>query len=340
MIALGVRHDTAPLCERDSAKAKPHVEHSEFGAPSAAVPTSNPAVPWSIAGVVIVLSWGWPALASVLAVPCFLASAVILGMPHGASDLFLPSLFWTKVHAGLRWPIFFVSYGAIVAVAVMVRQVAPWTFFWIFLALTAFHWGTGDFTGIRAQRLAWLTCGLSRGTLVIAGIVSFGASETADLIRFLTGATIVVQNWRAAAGPLFGFALILHLLAILWSARRTHLSGRVSLIETALIALLFVSAPLYLALAVYFMTFHAQRHLGRMLRMSARRTDFMGWVRVHRDLAAAGFGIVLLAWYSLSYWGAVVPTGNDVIAAYVVLLGFLTLPHALFIAWLDCCGQK
>jgi Brp/Blh family beta-carotene 15,15'-monooxygenase len=297
-------------------------------------------VPWSIAGFVIALSCCWPALAQMLAVPCFLASALILGMPHGATDLYLPSVVRAPGRASLRWAGFLAGYVGLVAVAVLVRQFSPWIFFWSFLALTAFHWGTGDFTAIRSRRTAWLACGLSRGALVVSCIVCFGVLETAELVRFLTGAQIQVQQWRGVALPSFSVALALHALALLWSARRISLSVSVSLSETVLIVLLFATAPLYLALSVYFMGFHAQRHLGRMLRMTGRGTDLRSWLRAHWELAAAGVGVILLGWCSLPYWGAKVSSGHDIVAPYVVLLGFLTLPHALLIAWLDCSGRE
>ena len=82
--------------------------------------------------------------ASSLAAPwIFLSSAVILGVPHGACDPWIPGWVLQRPTRPLFLLIFFVVYLGLSAVYLVLWRISPLPSTLFFLGLTAWHWEIG-----------------------------------------------------------------------------------------------------------------------------------------------------------------------------------------------------
>ena len=100
--------------------------------------------PWLLALILTLLSLLFPQPASTLAPWFFLSSALILGVPHGACDPWIPGWVLRRPTKIPFFLIFFIVYLSISAAYLLLWRSYPLPSTLFFLALTAWHWGTAD----------------------------------------------------------------------------------------------------------------------------------------------------------------------------------------------------
>jgi Brp/Blh family beta-carotene 15,15'-monooxygenase len=293
----------------------------------------------------------------------FLASLVVFGLPHGATDHLAVARLggsrsrgrsysrplshpWLAVGAA-----YLVGGGAYLAV----WPVAPVLGFASFIALTWYHWGQGDLYVLRSvgdhlrtrgQRLAALA--VRGGIPMVVPLVGFPG-----VYRSVTGATIGL--FEPGLGPglgvvfrpdtrlaLGGGLAVLSLAALALGAVRSGIDNRgwrIDALETALLWAYFLVVPPILAVGLYFCLWHSVRHVARLLVVEDR-----GSLAPDRIAPAlAGFGRDALpntvgALVVLGGLALVAPPGTDLLSLlglYLVLLAVLTLPHAAIVTWMD-----
>lgn len=290
------------------------------------------AVPWILAGLLGVLGLLFPTEAMGVAPVFFLSSAVILGVPHGACDPWVPG--WLERRPA-RLPflvVFFVIYLAISFLYLLVWKAAPFAATVFFLLLTAWHWGTADASLGFTPGLRWLAFGLGRGLWVMLGPFAFHTWE----------AWRIVQLMAPDAGPtpspaFFQTGLLLPFL-LTWASR----PGKTEWGETGLLLLLLAFTPPLVGVGTYFIAFHAWRHLLRLaqirdqLRPSAQTRIWLHSLgrlllfAIPLTLATLAFLPFLAHFLSLQ-----TSTREDWVGTYLILLAVLTLPHAILVGWLD-----
>jgi beta-carotene 15,15'-dioxygenase len=309
----------------------------------------------------------WFALAPEAAVAAaffpLLLGMVFLGLPHGALDHLVPE------RMGAAWgrrpmamALYFGGYAGLAFAYLALWAVEPRVAFVGFLVATVVHWGQGDldflerFLGRRRAgpggRVAAIVlrgalpvavpllaqAEVAEGLLVaaadaFAGTVGVGISLSAPAFRWGLGVLLLASGLAYVAG-----------LRRAWSGRR----GRwFDAGEVALLAALFAWVPAYLAIGVYFLAWHALRHLARLLLLRDRDVtaiaggDLWGPVaRLARDLTP----ITLLALVFLAALGAwsgerIVGVGGFV-ALYLVWISALTMPHLAVVAWMDHAAAR
>lgn len=289
-------------------------------------------VPWILAGLFGILGLLFPARAMELAPLFFLASAVILGVPHGACDPWVPA--WLERRPA-RLPflvVFFVAYLTISFLYLLVWKAAPFAATVFFLLLTAWHWGTADASLGFTPGLRWLAFGLGRGLWVMLGPFAFHTLE----------AWKVVQLMAPDAGPapsqtFFQVWLLLPFLLTLASR-----PGKTEWGETGLLLLLLAFTPPLVGVGTYFVAFHAWRHL---LRLAQIRDQLGPSVKIPLWLHSLGrlllFAIPLtlatLAFLpALPRFLGLQPVSQEGwVGTYLILLAVLTLPHAILVGWVD-----
>ena len=320
-------------------------------------------VSWVALALGIVAGAWAPALAQLWGAPLLIAGGLAFGMPHGAGDWLLMRARSRSQAQLARWTLLYLALA--VAVGALWFWSAPWAL-GFFLALTAWHWGSGDAhwlddaqrDGRRGARpdAPWLLFAVGRGLLVMAAPLALRAPQSAQFLRAIAqltarnGAPLPIEGALQVAPLALQLALFCSALAWLWlelrardcaldcgRARRARaLVGA----ESAGLLLLFWAAPPLFAVALYFAAVHAWRHILRVQQLRAvplcgARQIARGVARFHWSVAPitalALAGMAPLLWL----WPQIAGNARALSAAYLVLISALTLPHALILLWLD-----
>lgn len=315
-------------------------------------PTVRAAVVWPSRAVVLLLT---VAFAAGLRVPewvqylPFVASLVLFGLPHGAVDHLVPARLagraadWRSVLGVV------LLYLALSGLCLALWFTAPAAAFALFVLVTVFHWGAGDLHALLFFGPEGLggTGPVSRALLLVLrgslpmlvpllffpdayrGVASAAAGLFGADAAALSGA--FSQGFRLAVGA----ALAAVAAAFLLRAAGDLAGGRRALpavlLETLLLFAFFAVVPPVLAVGMYFTLWHAPRHIARLVLLDPVPAPS----RFARDAAPlTGLALVLLvALYSA------VPAGEgdagSLLAAYLVLISALTLPHAVLVSYMD-----
>lgn len=289
----------------------------------------------------------------------FLASILLLGLPHGAVD----HLATARVGGIDRLGHPFVAVALVYLLAggayLLAWLVAPAASFAFFIALTWFHWGQGDLYVLAAlPERTHLRSRLQRG-LCIA--VRGGLPMVVPLLAFpgvyREVARTVVQLFDPGAigtlDPLFTLPVRLALgiglaglsaVALGLGYRRVddecrRRAWRLDVAETALLWGFFLVVPPILAVGLYFCLWHSLRHVVRVIVLEdggsavAPTSVPSGFVRFAREAAPLTVGALVI--FGGLYLLAPVGDVAGLIALYLVLLAVLTLPHVLVVTWMD-----
>ncbi len=312
-------------------------------------------LPWGAALGFLAFGRVWPQAAVDVSPWLFLSSALLLGMPHGALDPWIPQWVERRRFSATRWFALLAVYVAVVAAAGFLvwqnRVIAVAAL----LLLTAWHWGTGDAAGLPVRRtsLVWALSGLARGAILVSAPFFF---QRASAVAFLTEAAFPpgaptpwfwVEAGQRLPDIVFPVALILETLILvgIFSAAEpaspsTRGDGRrltvvAHFAETVLYVALCAWLPPEFAVGVYFIFFHSWRHLLRL-----------AWLRTGTGSAKAIGGLLVQGWFFsvgglllLGLTASVLAGGRPWLEAarstYPLVLFALTMPHAALVFWID-----
>jgi Brp/Blh family beta-carotene 15,15'-monooxygenase len=289
------------------------------------------------------------------------ASALLLGLPHGAVDHLAP----TRVRGGsptLR-PLLAVGvlYGLLGGLYLVAWFLVPVASFVFFVAMTWAHWGQGDVHALVAlEGVDHLrTTGQRLATLVVRGGLPMLAPLLLGVAQYREVATLLVGRFgvsAAALAPLFepgtrlllgtSFALFTLGTLALGLARApgglADAGWRRDAGETLLLWVFFLVVPPVLAVGVYFCLWHATRHIARLVTLDEAGADaldrgdvldaFAGFARDAAPLTLVSL-VFLVGFYLL------VPvrpaTLAESVGLYLVLIAVLTLPHVVVVGVMD-----
>jgi beta-carotene 15,15'-dioxygenase len=294
--------------------------------------TLRQTIPWMGAVLLCLGAILFPKEAATAAPVFFLSSAVVLGVPHGACDPWVPG--WL-LHRPSRLPFlaaFFSLYLAISFLYLLLWKAAPFPATLFFLLLTAWHWGTADASLIFPLGWRWLLFGLGRGLWVMLGPFAFHTPETWHVV------TLMAPGAGTPPSSVF-FQGLLMLPVILTFASRP---GRSQWGETFLLVLLLVLAPPLVGVGTYFVAFHAWRHLLRLAEIrdhpDPRASAFVWLQSLGRLLLFAvplTVATLLLLPLMPRFLGLSPSNPEEWVGTYLILLAVLTLPHAILVGWMD-----
>jgi len=289
-------------------------------------------VPWICAVVLGLLGFLFPHQAALAAPLFFLASAVILGVPHGACDPWVPG--WVQQQPSripfLFW--FFVIYLTLSFLYLLVWKAAPFPATVFFLLLTAWHWGTADASLLFPPGLRWLSFGLGRGLWVMLAPFAFHTPEAWRVVQLMAP-----EAGTAPSNLLFQGSLLIPLVLTLVAR-----PGWTEWGETLLLLLLLALTPPLVGVGTYFVAFHAWRHLLRLADLRdhlADQADTLPWlhslVRLLWFAVPLTIATLLLLPLLPRFLGPIPQTQEQWVGAYLILLAVLTLPHAILVGWVD-----
>lgn len=290
-----------------------------------------------------------PLLVALFLAP-WVASLVLWGLPHGAVDhlvlarVFRPRASWTAI--GLAA----LAYAALALLVGLLWWRWPPFAFAGFIALTWFHWGTGDLWWSWTRDPAALPtrlarCGflLWRGALpmLIPLVVDPGTyRQTAVAATELTGwqgdwAVLESEGVRGAA-----LAVCVVLALLRWSTAGRGRGATLDRNEDAALLLFFLVVPALPAVGLYFTFWHGWRHVLRLQHRTPGpvRPDAppaSSFFRQAWPTTALSLGVLLTL--ALALPGRADPWA--LLGVYLMLIACLTVPHALLVGWMDwTCG--
>jgi Brp/Blh family beta-carotene 15,15'-monooxygenase len=334
----------------------PHAPSAD-ATPFARLSLAVAATGWGLVAAAVAAAVLAPDAAAAAMFAPLLIGIVAFGLPHGALDHVVPArvgFAWGRTPAGVT--AFLGAYLALAVATLAAWTVAPAAAFAAFLVATVAHWGQGDLRFLQLhlgrRALGWgdaLATGALRGALPVAIPVLAYPDVVAGLLEHAAtavGAGGALPDPGAAPVRLVTAALLvgsgLGWLATLRRAWRTRVGVTLDVAEVALLAATFLLVPPYLAIGVYFLFWHALRHLVRLLVLRPReRRDVAegrtarGWARLARDLTpmtvlAIGVLVGLWAWAAPRIDGA-----EGYVATYLVWISALTMPHMAVVAAMD-----
>ncbi|MCZ2818136.1 Brp/Blh family beta-carotene 15,15'-dioxygenase [Modestobacter sp. VKM Ac-2984] len=281
--------------------------------------------------VELLVPGGWGELAWVP-----LVAGLLLGLPHGAVDHLAPAhlLGWGLPRLG----VFALLYGALAAIAYALFQWAPGPALLVFVALSAWHFGTGEtaFADLRAARPVSQRTAIAvvlGGVVLLVPLVRGTAEAAAVVSAVVPGSDGVLPPWV----PVLVLSLALPAAALL--GLTLALSGRrLEALEVLVLLALVVVVPPFAAFGAYFGAWHSVRHLARVIAEDPANTADLTAGRLGAPVrrfavqAALPTAVVLVVlgvlWSAADGWLGFVATDLPLLAA-------LTLPHALVVTWLD-----
>jgi Brp/Blh family beta-carotene 15,15'-monooxygenase len=260
----------------------------------------------------------------------------VVGIPHGALDYALAKQF-LRPRLGPGWVIHFLAAYTLVMAAVLVFWwIHPTASFVAFLALTLYHFGSGDRLATPATpiviRFAEV---LARGGLLLTLPTAFNRQEVLQLFSYLIPepAAGSLVSMLIGSMPLF---LVCLLVCISWSSiqfiRCQEVLFLVQAVELAVLAALFIFLPALLAFGVYFNFLHAVRHmlcLSTGAEAGSAAAAVAGMIRLALPLTAATLVLGGTVYYLLS--GVSFDTPMLVRVIFIGIAG-MTYPHALVVA--------
>ena len=284
-----------------------------------------------------------------------LASLLIFGLPHGAVDHNVPARLGAP---SVRNPLL-IGYVALTAAGLVLWWIAPAAALALFLAAAAVHWGLGDLWfalnvsgrarfGRRWRLVAFVA---ARGLVPVLLPLLIYASAAAEGTGAILGAVgagdagwAPAGAWRLAGLLLVGGAVGAAIGASVLDHRASEnpRGGRIDIAELVLLVLTMLVVPPVFAVGVYFIAWHAPRHVARLMTSDPAQAELiaagrlpaalLAWYREAAPLTVVSLaGLALLAalvWRVPAEAGTVTGIGLAFIAA-------LTLPHALVVAWMD-----
>ena len=254
----------------------------------------------------------------------WIASFVLIGMPHGAYDVWrLQDQSRNPLTTGLKIAL----YLLIVVAYLCLWQRLPVFSLFLFLSLTAWHWGIADSYWIEPKMNSRrVSLGLFRGIWIVSLPIAADFQGAGQIMELMVSQSshkpfLFEQQWQA----LF---LVVGIIALSLETF-LHLRKRrlISLGEAVLLALLAVILPASLFLVSYFIAVHSWRYLYE--RFCVEGDLFL---KPARWAIVAGISLLIIPiWYQLYLASATEATGPSLTASYLLMVSAFTLPHAILL---------
>ncbi len=273
-----------------------------------------------------------------------LASALAFGLPHGAYDFFI--LLDKTQNQTNHFRSFLknlTSYLVLVILTVGIWLFLPSVALIGFLALTAWHFGSGDAIWENDLGHNWLTHSLARGLLVMSAPLTFYPQESATVLSKLDPNSVERLVTFAPYALVIGILLFfLNSFALIFQASKLDLRRESFIwLETTFLMIFFWLATPLLAVTIYLVGVHSWRHLLR-LNIYERKGKVGEFDSVWQNLRKfhqrampmtilSLVGPMLVVWL----WQLRISDLFEKTSAFLVLLSALTVPHAILITWTE-----
>lgn len=191
--------------------------------------------------------------------PLYLAVLLILlvGIPHGAADHRLFQKLYAQTYGSRALLLFYLGYLGLIGFVFLGWYFFPFLTLILFLVLSAYHFGQGNFPYLHSRSLIHHLLYLSWGLWVIAMPVLLHFESALPILKALTQLDIAVPSATviySILGTVTGSVLVFLLLI---RSEFGQLYWRRELLTLLVLATVFYIAPLFLGFAIYFALWHA-----------------------------------------------------------------------------------
>jgi Brp/Blh family beta-carotene 15,15'-monooxygenase len=257
--------------------------------------------------------------------------ALALGIPHGAAD----NLTLVHVLSWRGWIRLGVVYVSIAAAAALLIIAFPAIGFVVVLAMTVWHFGTGDVQATAELEGKTPVTGKSR---IIYALALGSAPVLLPLTSSAALSTVVSLEPRLAViysssvtSITRGVVLTLIVFTLVALISRGALRGAFELFTLAVLGL--VASP-FIAFAVYFGFWHAARHTARLAQVTT------GSITLRSLASVTKIGIPSLLGFIAILTGVTIFLDNDSQNGTVLWIGLaivwgLTVPHMWYVSRFD-----
>ena len=257
--------------------------------------------------------------------------ALMIGIPHGAVDnlTLQRSLTRSQKLAGAA------AYVGIAALAAAAIITWPGIAFVLVIAMTVWHFGTGDVEATRELRGLAPVSGIARvgyalalgSTPVLLPLSSPAAVSTLTAIEPRLAAVMsepVIVGTRITV-------LSLIVVMLLWLIQRGDVRGAIELFALAVLG--FIASPL-VAFAVYFGFWHALRHTARLAQVTYGTITIRSLLGVSKGGLPSLIGFVVVVIAVLALLDPSTTIGPALWVGLAIVWG-LTVPHMILVSRFD-----
>jgi len=282
--------------------------------------------------LVSLLSRTTAASTSVGPIPIIVALiALMVGIPHGAVDNL--TLQRSLTRSQKLWGA--AAYVAVAAIAALAIVTWPGISFVIVIAMTVWHFGTGDVEATRELRDLAPVSGLTR---VIYALALGSAPVLLPLSSPAAVSTLTAIEPRLAlvmSEPVIVATritvLTLIVVTLLWLIQRGDVRGAIELFALAVLG--FVASPL-VAFAVYFGFWHALRHTARLAQVTYGTITPRTLLGVSKGGVPSLIGFVVVVIAAVAFFGPTLAIGPALWIGLAIVWG-LTVPHMIMVSRFD-----
>lgn len=257
--------------------------------------------------------------------------ALVVGIPHGAVD----NLTLTRALSTRERLLGALAYIALAGVAALAIIAWPSVAFIAVLAMTVWHFGTGD---VEATRELQDLAPIRSWTRIPYAVALGSAPVLIPLTSPAAVATLTVIEPRLATvmsdQVIVGVRIAVLTLIVgclLWLVQQGDVRGAIELF--ALTVLGYVASPL-IAFAVYFGFWHALRHTARLAQVSEGNVSLRSLLRVSRGGVPSVIGFVAIVVIMLAFFDPALAMGPALWFGLALIWG-LTVPHMILVARFD-----
>ena len=266
-----------------------------------------------------------------VSLPLYLAAILILfvGIPHGAADHRLFQKLYQSVYGQRALLLFYLGYLGLMGAVFIGWYLLPVVTLLIFLLLSAYHFGQGNFAYLKARSWLHHAIYLLWGSWVIMTPVLWHFTEAQPVLESLLGFTLTPPaNLLLWLIPLGVLAITILLMCVVQPALKPQHFWR-ELISVAVLALVFYFSPLFLGFAIYFALWHALPSALDQIRFLFQKEN-RGTARRYVLTALPFSAMAIIGIVAI----AIVQPDLDLSAYWSWLFAFvaaLTLPHMLLL---------
>ena len=258
------------------------------------------------------------------------------GIPHGALDYALARRL-LRPRLGRIWgPGFVGLYLLAMAVVVATWLFQPTFSLAAFIALTFYHFSTGDalappHTPLMLRISEWV----ARGGIILCFPAVFDRMAVQRLLAYLApeSGVAVLLDAMAALAPLCGMAALICIAASLVAfARQRAAVDLARAVELGILALSFVWLPALLAFTLHFNFLHSLRHMLGVADRADGLTAPRLWARMHRLSLPVTLATLLLGAGAYGLLGGVSFDTSRLMQVIFIGIASMTYPHIVVVS--------
>ena len=266
--------------------------------------------------------------------PVLTLAMITVGIPHGAVDHIISADLYNLSNSIADQALFYLPYLALMLLMGVIWYLSPPVGFCIFLACTIYHFGQADLFYLSVSSTLKNLLYLSRGFMIISLLIFVNPQVSFPIMETIAGLNLPMDAFIPFSiyiGWLMALQHILFLgtVAIIYDNQHST-SPWYPVVDSFLIAALFLFSEPIIAFAVYFSCWHSIGHVKELKDFFIKQgrnwsiTEFykQSWLFTAISIA----GLAFLYWFNTAFGSEL-----QMLALLFILISALTLPHMIVV---------